>query len=57
VARVMAGVAAHHQVLVFTCHPHVVETLERACPDLGLIELEPSVPVVASDRRVFGATG
>ncbi|HTW99838.1 MAG TPA: AAA family ATPase [Acidimicrobiales bacterium] len=42
VARAIAAVAAEHQVLAFTCHPHVVEMLLEAAPASRVIELAAS---------------
>lgn len=39
VARVIAEVAASHQVLCFTCHSHVVELLCSADPTTRLVDL------------------
>lgn len=39
VARAIAEVATTHQVLAFTCHPHVVELLAGAEPSARVIEL------------------
>jgi uncharacterized protein YhaN len=39
VARAIATLARSHQVLAFTCHPHVVEAFQRAAPECALIEL------------------
>ncbi len=39
-ARALAATAASHQVLVFTCHPHVLELLGREVADLRVVELE-----------------
>jgi len=45
VARAVAATAARHQVLAFTCHPHVVELLRSADPTARLVELGRHVPV------------
>jgi uncharacterized protein YhaN len=37
--RVLAEVAANQQVIVFTCHPWVVEVMQGVVPDLGLVDL------------------
>jgi uncharacterized protein YhaN len=37
--RVLAEVAASQQVIVFTCHPWVVEVMQGVVPDLGLVDL------------------
>ncbi|MCU1490856.1 MAG: hypothetical protein JWM85_2261 [Acidimicrobiaceae bacterium] len=42
VARALATTAAEHQVLAFTCHPHVVELLREAAPGGRIVELERS---------------
>ncbi|MCU1493127.1 MAG: hypothetical protein JWO62_891 [Acidimicrobiaceae bacterium] len=42
VARAVAEVAETHQVLAFTCHPHVVELLAGAAPSARVVELPPS---------------
>ncbi|MHB1973432.1 MAG: ATP-binding protein, partial [Acidimicrobiales bacterium] len=39
VARVVADIGRRHQVLAFTCHPHVAEMLMSAAPDARLVEL------------------
>jgi uncharacterized protein YhaN len=39
VARAIATLARSHQVLAFTCHPHVVAAFQRAAPKCVLIEL------------------
>jgi uncharacterized protein YhaN len=39
VARAIATLARSHQVLAFTCHPHVVEAFQIAAPGCVLIEL------------------
>lgn len=51
VADVIAQTAVSHQVLVFTCHPHVVETLEKAAPDRLVVEL-PSDAQTGDGSRV-----
>ncbi len=40
VARVVADIGRRHQVLAFTCHPHVAEMLTSAAPDARLVELD-----------------
>jgi uncharacterized protein YhaN len=44
VARVIAETADSHQVIVFTCHPHVSEILARARPDCRVFELASRAP-------------
>lgn len=39
VADVIAATAESHQVIVFTCHPHVVEALKKAAPNCRVVEL------------------
>ncbi len=39
VAGAIATLARSHQVLAFTCHPHIVEVFQQADPDCTLIEL------------------
>jgi uncharacterized protein YhaN len=39
VASVLAGTASRQQVLVLTCHPHVVEQLQAATPSAAVVEL------------------
>jgi len=39
VARAVAEVAATHQVIAFTCHPHIVELLRAAAPDARIVDL------------------
>lgn len=39
IAHAIAATATGHQVLAFTCHPHVVEYFEHAHDDLKVIEL------------------
>ncbi len=39
VAEVIAETAASHQVIAFTCHPHVVETLAEAAPGCRIVEI------------------
>jgi len=41
--RVLADVAQNRQVVVFTCHPWVVEVTESVVPDLHLVDLESRV--------------
>jgi uncharacterized protein YhaN len=41
-AQVIAEVAKHHQVLVFTGHPTTVAQLQAHAPEVRLIELPPS---------------
>lgn len=41
-AGALAATAATHQVLVFTCHPHVVELLRAKVAELRTVELERS---------------
>jgi uncharacterized protein YhaN len=43
IAEVIADVAAHHQVLVFTCHDHTVERLRSAVPDATVLALPSSI--------------
>jgi uncharacterized protein YhaN len=43
IAEVIADVAAHHQVLVFTCHHHTVERLRAAVPGATVLELPSSI--------------
>lgn len=38
--RVLADVADDRQVIVFTCHPWIVEVMHEVVPDLHLVELE-----------------
>lgn len=38
--RVLADVAKNQQVIVFTCHPWVVEIMGEVVPDLNLVDLE-----------------
>jgi uncharacterized protein YhaN len=40
VAEVIRDVAKRHQVLMFTCHPHTVELMQRTCGSVRLVELE-----------------
>jgi uncharacterized protein YhaN len=42
VARVIADTAASHQVIVFTCHPHVVEAITSAAPGCRVVEIAAS---------------
>jgi uncharacterized protein YhaN len=42
VARAIADVAETHQVLAFSCHPHVVDLLLGAAPSARLVGLAPS---------------
>ena len=37
--RVLAEVAKTQQVIVFTCHPWVVEVMQGVVPDMGLVDL------------------
>ena len=39
-ARAIGQVAREHQVIVFTCHPHVVSTFAASSPELKVLELE-----------------
>ena len=39
VAEVIAETAEHHQVLFFTCHPHLSELVLRTAPQAQLLEL------------------
>jgi uncharacterized protein YhaN len=48
VAQVIAETAASHQVIFFTCHPHVVETFEKAAPGCRVVELAPPGEVPAA---------
>jgi uncharacterized protein YhaN len=38
-ARAIVDVSARHQVLLFTCHPETVKTMEEISPELRVIEL------------------
>ncbi|MBS1847090.1 MAG: hypothetical protein JST73_02340, partial [Actinobacteria bacterium] len=38
--RVLADVAANRQVIVFTCHPWIVDVMQEVVPDLHLVDLE-----------------
>jgi len=35
----IANVAKEHQVLAFTCHPHIVDLLHEVSPSARIIEL------------------
>ncbi len=37
--RVLTEVAANQQVIVYTCHPWVVEIMQSVAPELGLVDL------------------
>lgn len=37
--RVLAEIAQNQQVIVFTCHPWIVEVMQGVVPDLGLVDL------------------
>jgi uncharacterized protein YhaN len=50
VARVIAETADSHQVIVFTCHPHVCEILVGARPDCRVVELATQVLAGDLDR-------
>ena len=39
VAEVIAETAERHQVLFFTCHPHLSELVLRTAPQAQLVEL------------------
>lgn len=39
VARIFGRVAKEHQVIAFTCHPHVLEMFREAVPDLRTVSL------------------
>lgn len=41
--RVLADIAANQQVIVYTCHPWVVEIMQSVVADLGLVDLEKRV--------------
>jgi hypothetical protein len=41
-------VAEEHQVLLLTCHPHVVELVERVTPAVTVVELARTSPVAAT---------
>jgi len=40
IAEVLAETAEHHQVLFFTCHPHLSELVQRVCPKAQVVQLE-----------------
>ena len=44
-AHRLAAVAEEHQVLLLTCHPHVVELVERVAPAATVIELARTSPI------------
>jgi uncharacterized protein YhaN len=39
---VLGQVAAQHQIVLFTCHPHIVEAIGQAVPGCGSVRLEES---------------
>ena len=41
----LAAVAEEHQVLLLTCHPHVVDLVERVAPAATVIELARTSPI------------
>lgn len=43
VAAAIAETAREHQVLAFTCHPHIVELFSGAAPDCRIVELPTAV--------------
>ena len=47
-ARVVARVAEDHQVLAFTCHPHIAERFTEAATGLCLVELSPVAGLVGA---------
>jgi len=47
-ARVIARVAESHQVLAFTCHPHVADRFADASAGLRLVELSPVAGLVGA---------
>ncbi len=40
VAEALADTAERHQVLFFTCHPHLVELVRQVAPDAQVVELD-----------------
>ncbi len=40
VAELLAETAEHHQVLFFTCHPHLSDLVHRVAPDAQVLQLE-----------------
>jgi uncharacterized protein YhaN len=40
IAEVLAETAERHQVLFFTCHPHLGELVQRVAPQAQLVRLE-----------------
>ncbi|HVC25728.1 MAG TPA: AAA family ATPase [Acidimicrobiales bacterium] len=42
VARAVAEVSSSHQVLAFTCHPHIVDLLRDAAPSARVVDLPDS---------------
>jgi uncharacterized protein YhaN len=37
---VLGQVASQHQIVLFTCHPHIVEAIGQAVPGCGSVRLE-----------------
>ena len=40
IAEALAATADRHQVLFFTCHPHLVQLVRQVAPDARVVELE-----------------
>jgi uncharacterized protein YhaN len=40
VAEAILDVTERHQVLMFTCHRHTVELMQKTCGDLRVVKLD-----------------
>jgi DNA repair exonuclease SbcCD ATPase subunit len=60
-AAVLARISLHHQLLFFTCHPHVVEMLARSASGARIVELatrsSSGSPFLAPPLRPVPAAG